>query len=590
MYTSIVYLEPFSGPNLRAFGYDMFTEPVRRKAMEQARDLDMAALSGKVILVQESGQDVQPGTLMYVPVYRHKFPINTVEERRKAIIGWVFSPYRMIDLLQGMLGRRDSSELNSVHLKVYDDDSMSDSSLLFDSQAGKKSHKHTSYTLTNTFPLDFNGKKWILNFSQIKGQPGYYNSTIVIVFISGVSISFLLFALFLAFSKARKRMKLSEQLASQLKENEEKYRVLIENATEGIYVVQNGHIAFANIACEAITGIPYDQVNGLPIKEFLDTDESKKLTEHHDLLIVEEAHHKHSEIPIKNRLGENKWLLINSAPIMWMGSPATLNLATDVTQRKKAEEEISRKNEELENLNATKDKFFSIIAHDLRSPFNSLLGLTELLSTDLSSLTMKQIQSIVDTIYKSSHNMYRLLENLLQWSQIQSGTIPFDPHPVMLHKVFKESIDITTEAANLKEIEISASVDDQLQVYADSNMLQTVLRNLISNAIKFTPKGGKVKVSAINTSNSEVEITVADTGIGINHTMIGNLFRMDVKNNRLGTESEPSTGLGLLLCKDFVEKQGGKIWVESEEGKGSVFHFTMPAPAESLKNVYSFEH
>lgn len=578
IYTSILYIEPFAGRNLRAFGYDMYSEPIRRKAMEQARDLDVPALSGKVILVQETGQDLQPGTLMYVPVYRHRMPITTVEERRKAIVGWVYSPYRMIDLMQGILGRWDSTEFNRIHLKVFDDDSMSDSSLLFDSQALSPTHKHTQNTIVQIIPLDFHGKKWILDFSLTDSRPGYFSATIVTLFVSGILISFLLFALYLAFSKARRRMTLSEQLASQLKESEEKHRVLIENATEGIYVVQKGHIAFANIACEAITGIPFDQMNGLPIKEFLDTDESKKLKEHHDLVIEEEAQHKHSEILIRNHLGENKWLLINSAPIMWIGSPATLHLATDVTQRKKAEEEISRKNEELENLNATKDKFFSIIAHDLRSPFNSLLGLTELLSTDLSSLTMEQIQSIVDTIYKSSHNMYRLLENLLQWSQIQSGTIPFDPHPVLLHKVIEESIDITTEAANLKEIKISASVNDQLQVYADSNMLQTVLRNLISNAIKFTPKGGKVKVSAINTANSKVEIAVADTGIGINQTMIGNLFRIDVKNNRLGTESEPSTGLGLLLCKEFVEKQGGKIWVESEVDKGSVFYFTLPVP------------
>lgn len=577
VYTSILYLEPFSGPNLRAFGYDMFTEPVRRKAMEKARDLDMPMLSGKVILVQESGEDMQPGALMYVPVYRNGLPVNTIEERRKAIMGWVYSPYRMVDLMQGILGRWNFTELNNVHLKIYDDVSMSDSSLLFDSQAIKKIHKHTKNTITNTLTLDFNGKMWILDCSQVKGLPGYYNATIVIVFVSGVAISFLLFALFLSLSKARRRMALSEKLSSQLKESEEKHRVLIENATEGIYVVQNGHIAFANIACETITGIPYDKMKGLPIKEFLDTDESKKLSELHDLLNVEEAKRIHSEILINNRLGENKWLLINSAPIMWMGSAATLNLATDVTQRKKAEEEISRKNEQLENLNATKDKFFSIIAHDLRSPFNSLLGLTELLSTDLSNLPKEQIQSIVDTIYKSTHNMYRLLENLLQWSQIQSGTIPFDPQPVLLHRVLNESIGIISESASLKEIEITASVNDQLQVKADFNMLQTVIRNLISNAIKFTPKGGKITVSALPFDNHSVVISVRDTGIGINQTMIGNLFRLDVKNNRLGTESEPSTGLGLMLCKDFVEKQGGKIWVESEEGKGSVFHFTMPS-------------
>ncbi|MGE5395376.1 MAG: ATP-binding protein, partial [Candidatus Saccharibacteria bacterium] len=294
---------------------------------------------------------------------------------------------------------------------------------------------------------------------------------------------------------------------------------------------------------------------------------------------------KHSEIPIKNRLGEYKWLLINSAPIMWIGSAATLHLATDVTERKEAEKEISQKNEELENLNATKDKFFSIIAHDLRSPFNSLLGLTEMLSVDLPNMSKEDVQPMVNIIYKSTNNLYRLLENLLQWSQIQSGTIPFDPKPVSLKLVIDESVEVTKEPAMLKEIDIASTVNNQLMVYADSNMLQTVIRNLMSNAIKFTPKGGKVTVAAFRTEDNQVEISVADTGIGISETMIGNLFRMDVKTNRMGTEREPSNGLGLLLCKEFVEKHGGKIWVESEVDKGSVFHFTIPAPSKSINHA-----
>lgn len=590
IYTSILYIEPFSGRNLRAFGFDMFSEPVRRKAMERARDRDMPSLSGKVILVQESGEDLQPGTLMYVPVYHHGMPVRTVEQRRKAIVGWVYSPYRMNDLMEGMLGRWDSTEFNRIHLKIYDDESMAENTLLFDSQHNSARQEDNQSKITNTIPLDFYGQRWILNFSQLEGSPSYFSITVVIVFVSGVLISFLLFALYLALSKARRRMRLSDKLASQLKESEEKHRALIENATEGIYVVQNGHIAFANRACEAITGIPYNEMIGLRIKEFLDTEESEKLTQQHDQLIVGEARRIHSEIPIKNRLGEYKWLLINSAQIMWNGTAATLHLATDVTQRKKAEEEISQKNEELENLNATKDKFFSIIAHDLRSPFNSLLGLTELLSSGLSQMSMIDIQPMVDSIHKSTNSLYRLLENLLQWSQIQSGTIPFDPKPVFLQSVLHESVEVTKESAMLKEIEISLAVDEQLQVFADSNMLQTVLRNLISNAVKFTPKGGKITISALSLKDRQVEISVADTGIGINQTMIANLFRIDVKTNRMGTEKEPSSGLGLLLCKEFVEKQGGQIWVDSEVGKGSVFHFTIPAPSKSINpQAFSLE-
>jgi len=580
IYTSILYIEPFSGRNLRAFGYDMFSEPIRRKAMEQARDKDVAALSGKVILVQESGKDQQPGALMYVPVYRNGMPVRTVEERRKAIIGWVYSPYRMIDLMNGMLGRWDSTEYNRIHLRIYDQNNMDENSLLFDSEALNHHVDKDRNTISYTIPLNFNGHVWILNFTQYEGSESYYSNSVIIIFISGILISFLLFALFIAFTKARSRLYISERLSEQLKESEEKHRALIENATEGIYVVQNDRIAFANKACEAITGIPFNEMIGLPLNEFLNIDESESKTTRKNE-VGDQTYVLNSEISIKNKLGESRWLLINSAQIMWGGENATLNLTTDVTQLKKAENIISRKNKELENLNATKDKFFSIIAHDLSSPFNSLLGLTEILSVDLPNMSREEIQHLVDIIYKSSKNLFRLLQNLLQWSQIQSGTIPFNPKQILIQPILDENIEIANESAVLKDIKLETSVDLQLEAFADVNMLQTVVRNLISNAVKFTPKGGKVSILARKDKEDKVLISVEDTGIGISPVMINDIFRIDVKTNRVGTASEPSNGLGLLLCKEFVEIHGGKIWVESTVGKGSVFHFTIPSQSDS---------
>lgn len=582
-YTSILYLEPFSGRNLRAFGYDMFSEPVRRKAMERARDNDIAALSGKVTLVQETGQNPQAGTLMYVPVYRHGVHTFTVEERRKAIVGWVYSPYRMDDLMHGILGQWDSTEYNRIRLQLYEHQSMTGDSLLFDTQQAESlSGKTRRITLTHTLSLDFNGKRWTLVFSQSEGFLGFFHGKVLILFVSGLLISFLLFALFLAFSKARSRMMLAESLAAQLKESESKHRALVENATEGIYVVQNGHVAFANKACEAITGIPLKEMTGLPIKEFLDTEESDKLYQHHDDLIAGTTHSLHEIFPVHNRKNERRWLLINSVQIVWNGLPATLNLATDVTRRKEDEEEISRKNLELENLNATKDKFFSIIAHDLRSPFNSLLGLTEMMVYDLPHLEKEQIRSMVSILYKSTTNLYRLLENLLQWSQIQNGTIPFKPEPLALQMMVDQSIEMSKEGAMIKEIELQAQVPAHLVVMADPNMLYTILRNLLSNAIKFTHKGGRVSITASTTGNDTVQLSVHDTGIGISPAMIGNLFRLDVKSNRPGTEGESTAGLGLMLCKEFIEKHGGRIWVDSVVGEGSTFHFTLTGQVEGL--------
>lgn len=248
----------------------------------------------------------------------------------------------------------------------------------------------------------------------------------------------------------------------------------------------------------------------------------------------------------------------------------------DITSRKLAEAEIKLKNEQLLELNAAKDKFFSIIAHDLRGPFSGFLGLTEIMAEELRSLSIAQIQEFSIDMRKSATNLYRLLENLLQWSKMQQGSISFNPELLQLRLVVDECFAMATETAKNKGIEIAYDIPGDLKVFADSNILQIIIRNLVSNAMKFTPKGGKISVSAKATDDKSIEISVKDTGIGMTNEMVNNLFRIDVKTNRKGTEGEPSSGLGLLLCKEFIEKHGGKIWVESEVEKGTTFYFTLP--------------
>ena len=255
----------------------------------------------------------------------------------------------------------------------------------------------------------------------------------------------------------------------------------------------------------------------------------------------------------------------------------------DITAQKQAmelarisEQEIKLKNQELRKINAEKDKFFSIIAHDLRSPFTGFLGLTQIMAEEIASLTIDEIQNIAVNMRDTTANLFRLIENLLHWARMQQGLIPFDPETLQLFPIIDESIAIVMEHSKNKEIDIVYDIPDGLEVYADSNILQTVIRNVVSNAVKFTHKGGKISVSAKPSDSKIVEISIKDSGIGMSRSMIDHLFRLDVQANRKGTEGETSTGLGLLLCKEFVEKLGGKIWVESEEGHGSDFKFTLP--------------
>jgi PAS domain S-box-containing protein len=264
------------------------------------------------------------------------------------------------------------------------------------------------------------------------------------------------------------------------------------------------------------------------------------------------------------------------------------DLAWDIIGRKKAEEEIRLANKELGRINAEKDKFFSIIAHDLRGPFNSFLGFTQMMAEDLPSLTIEEIGHISKSMRKSATNLYGLLENLLKWSRIQRGLITYEPGPFLLLPFIEEKIQSVREMAVKKGIEFTSNIPVDLEVFADLNMLGSVVNNLAANAVKFTSRGGHISISAIP-ENGLVKISVQDTGIGMNPDQLDKLFNLVEQPNRMGTDGEPSTGLGLLICRDFIEKLGGSLLVESEEGIGSTFHFTLPAADDRSAKISDHE-
>mgnify|MGYP003624500144 CR=1 FL=1 len=229
----------------------------------------------------------------------------------------------------------------------------------------------------------------------------------------------------------------------------------------------------------------------------------------------------------------------------------------------------------LEELNLTKDKLFSIVAHDLRSPFNSILGFSKLLIENLKDFELAESEKYVGFINSSAQNTLVLLENLLSWAKSQTGQITFNPQKIVLSSIISEVIEQSNSAAIAKDISLIHKQADEIEAYADEDILKTVLRNLISNAIKFTKTGGCINMVVI-TKQKHVEISIADNGIGINEEKLKTLFNIASNTSSPGTANEKGSGLGLVLCKEFVEKLGGSIWVESELGKGSVFKFILP--------------
>jgi two-component system sensor histidine kinase/response regulator len=247
---------------------------------------------------------------------------------------------------------------------------------------------------------------------------------------------------------------------------------------------------------------------------------------------------------------------------------------------------IQAQNKELKNINKdlkeaiiSKDKFFSIIAHDLKQPFNTLLGFSELLLKEYDNREPEENKEIVTHIFNSVVLGFDLLSNLLEWSRSQTGRIEYEPQDFSLTDLVRQNILSISDAAYKKNIKLQNDIKEYILAFADRRMIETVVRNLISNALKFNEPGGKIILSH-KKENGFIEVSVTDTGIGIKDENLSKLFRLEESFSTPGTDNEQGTGLGLILCKEFIEKNGGEIWVESKIGEGSKFKFTIPASAK----------
>nr|NQU93328.1 sensor histidine kinase [Bacteroidota bacterium] len=255
-------------------------------------------------------------------------------------------------------------------------------------------------------------------------------------------------------------------------------------------------------------------------------------------------------------------------------------LSLQIQENEKAYDALKKSEMDLGKSNSAKDKFFSIIAHDLKGPFNSLIGFSELLIEEVQNGHIDKVEEYCNYIHQQSNLTFKLLLNLLEWSRSQTGSIEYKPEPILLSTFINEVIGLFINETKKKNISLSNNISSDLEVFGDKNMLETVIRNLVSNAIKYTRKNGMITITAV-AHEDMIQISVLDTGIGISPENIEKLFIIEHTISTLGTDNEQGTGLGLILCKEFIEKHHGQIWVESDpdgyrEGKGSVFHFTLP--------------
>ena len=368
------------------------------------------------------------------------------------------------------------------------------------------------------------------------------------------------------------RYKLTEE---KFRHREEQYKALIDLIPTGIAIFQNNKISFINPAGVRLFGATAEnKLVGKPVIQFIHQDSKNDFRKKMNLIAKGELLDTFEEKCI--RLDGSVFdAEITTIQAVYKGSTAFQLIVNDITQRKKADQVLNENQLKLNELIATKDKFFSIIAHDLRSPFNSILGLLDLLHAQYDEFNDSERKDYIKLIGENTGTTLSLLENLLVWANTQRGRIAFQPERQKLNTILNAVIDTFKSALNLKTISLNVFIQDDTEIFADSNMLTTILHNLISNAIKYSHPGGTVTINAEH-RNNEVEVIVSDTGTGMNEETRSKLFSLVKEVSMPGTANEKGSGLGLILCKDFIEKHHGKIDVRSEHGKGSQFIFTIP--------------
>jgi PAS domain S-box-containing protein len=376
--------------------------------------------------------------------------------------------------------------------------------------------------------------------------------------------------------KQNEILRLHSSIQVEDEEREYYYNSILNGVGDPVFVKDNqSRLLIVNDAFTEIFDLNRDGIIGRTLAEDVTPKERESFLKI-DKKVLKDGLESINEESLTVRGGETR--IISTKKTRFIdseGKKYLVGVIHDITDRKKAENLIIESEEQLKELNATKDKLFSIIAHDLRSPFNNIIGLSDLLLENI--ISFEESEKYIKILNSSAKNTLVLLDNLLNWAKSKTGHLRFKPENILFSEIILKNISLNRLLAETKNISINYFSSDDVEVYADENMLKTVLRNLISNAIKFTNVGGNIKIYAF-LKQDHVEITISDNGIGMNEKKRKSLFDISTKTT-LGTANENGSGLGLVLCKEFVMKNKGEIWVESEEGKGSSFKFTLPLKA-----------
>lgn len=596
-YSSIVYLEPLDWRNQRALGYDMFSEPTRQAAMIQARDSGKPAVSGKVTLVQETDKDIQAGFLMYLPHYRKGLSLGDEAQRRAALVGFVYSPFRATDLMQGILGSRSPL----IDFKIFDEDSRSEANLLYASPSSQRAENSAPrFESEERIPLP--GRVWVVRFSSSEQlERDMQNYQPLIIGWVGVGIDILLFAVIRSLSNRRQQATRSAErmaeLVSRLRASEaqlrEKQERLKAAASAGIVGVWDWDVVNNRLIWDEVMYRLYGRKEG----DFGEAYEAWASAIHPEDKAyaegeIQAALRREREYAPEFRVvwpdGSVRHIKAMSHTTFDERGEALrmVGVNYDISEQKEIQATLDRQvkertqaleqaKEEAEAANRAKSTFLANMSHELRTPMNGVLGMAHLIRR--GGVTPKQAEQL-DKLDAAGKHLVEIINAILDISKIEAGKLILEEGEICLSGITGEIVSILTPSAEIKQLQLSVENAPQpTKLMGDSTRLRQALLNYASNAIKFTP-AGKVTLRTLieeeTPHDARVRFEVEDTGIGIAPDVTDKLFHAFEQADASTTRQYGGTGLGLAITKNLAELMGGNAGCESSPGKGSRFWFT----------------
>lgn len=561
IYTSIVFLEPFDWRNRRAFGFDMFSEPTRRAAMERARDTGRAAVSGAVTLVQETKTDIQQGFLMYLPVYRNGTPTETVSQRREALHGYVYSPFRMTDLMEGILGTKNKR----IDYAIFD---------------GAEQIENLLYASAEQADIDYapqferheallvGGREWSIKFTADSGYiSAAAHSQPIFIAAGGLLIDFLVFIIIGSISRHHDRAAtMAIRMTSKLRDQTEKTRAVFDTMVDGVLTLnEDGTIQSVNPAATRIFGYEPGELLTKNVNELMPNAWDRWLSDRQsgaENSGINDVRSSGDEVLGVRKNGTTFPVDLAVSRMKPNGRTMFTGLVRDITERKRIE--------------TLKNEFVSVVSHELRTPLTSLVGALQVVETGALGEIPEAAKELLSIANQSGERLTLLVNDILDMQKIEAGQFEFRLVTTEIVGLLQSSIAECEPYAAKYNVTIRLESEfEQAYVDADGGRMVQVMLNLISNAAKFSPEGGEVLVSA-RLNARQVRIAVSDSGPGIPAELRALVFEKFQQLDSSASRHREGSGLGLSVAQAIVKRHGSEICVGEAASGGAEFSFELP--------------